>query len=95
MTDARARFVATVQRRYGLTPREAEVLALTFAGVTSIAEQARRLGLAEQTVNNHRSAICAKLGRPTLLDVVVALVPQYARHDPTLTVTNFLRRDQE
>jgi DNA-binding NarL/FixJ family response regulator len=57
----RAAHRATVQRRYGLSRREEEVLDLLGAGLSN-AVIGHRLGLTEKTVKNHLNHIFAKLG---------------------------------
>jgi DNA-binding CsgD family transcriptional regulator len=62
-TPRRAR-AATRANPYGLTARQAEILALLGEDLSN-AEIAARLHLSAKTVNHHVSAVLAKLGVPT------------------------------
>jgi DNA-binding CsgD family transcriptional regulator len=74
MRDAGERAVPRGPRRAtranpdGLTPREAEVLALLHEGLSNAAI-ARRLYISERTVHHHVSAVLAKLGVSSRSDV--------------------------
>ncbi len=59
-TIPRGRRADTRANRFGLTRREQEVLALVCEGLTN-AEIAARLFIAEKTVDNHVSAVLAKM----------------------------------
>jgi DNA-binding NarL/FixJ family response regulator len=66
----RAEQAEAVQRRYGLTPRERDILALLCQGLPN-ATIAHRLDLSEKTVKNHLNHIFAKLGVGTRTEAVV------------------------
>src|SRR4029453_2168164 len=74
MRDAGERAVPRGARRatranpHGLTPREAEVLALLHEGLPNAAI-AQRLYISERTVHHHVSAVLAKLGMSSRNDV--------------------------
>ena len=59
----------------GLTPREAEVLALVRRGLTD-REIAERLVLSPRTVGHHVSALLGKLGARRRTDVIVSPDPE-------------------
>ena len=58
------------RRRYGLTPREREVLDLVAEGLANVVI-AQRLGLTEKTVKNHLHAVFAKLGARNRTEAVL------------------------
>lgn len=64
--DARTEFVEAVE---ALTPREVQVLELLAEGLPNKAIAAR-LGISDQTVKFHVSAICGKLGAANRTDAV-------------------------
>ena len=55
-----------------LSPREREVAALVADGLRE-SEIAERLGLAKQTVKNHKQSIYAKVGARNAVEMVRAL----------------------
>lgn len=65
---------ATAASPAGLTPRQAEVVALLAEGLTD-AEIAARLLLSRKTVGHHVSALLAKLGVSSRRDVAAAVGP--------------------
>lgn len=64
--------------RFGLTPRQREVLELLSAGLTNAA-MGERLFLSERTVDHHVSAVLAKLGVETRYDAARLAVNDLAR----------------
>jgi DNA-binding NarL/FixJ family response regulator len=58
------------QARFGLTPREREVLALLGQGLSNVAI-ARALAVTEKTVKNHLNHIFAKLGARNRTEAVL------------------------
>lgn len=58
------------QRRYGLTPREREVLDLVAEGLANVVI-AERLRLTEKTVKNHLHAVFTKLGARNRTEAVL------------------------
>lgn len=58
----------------GLTPREAEVLALLREGLSNAAIS-RRMFISERTVHHHVSAVLAKLGVRSRVDVITIQAP--------------------
>jgi FixJ family two-component response regulator len=71
------------RERYGqLSPREREVLGLIVAGLTN-KEIGRALGLSPRTVETHRAHLFAKLGAPTLAQLILRYA-QLAEDDPAV-----------
>jgi DNA-binding CsgD family transcriptional regulator len=66
----RAEHAELTQRRYGLTPRERDILGLLSQGLPN-ATIAHRLDLSEKTVKNHLNHIFAKLGVGSRTEAVV------------------------
>jgi DNA-binding NarL/FixJ family response regulator len=67
----RADFAADVSARLGITPRQADVLALLLAGKSNKVI-CRELGLAESTVKNHVAAVFKALDVTTRVQAVLA-----------------------
>ena len=65
--------VFSAARLAGCSTREAEVLA-TYVVSENARDAARKLGLSEQTVKNHLSAVRQRFGAPHTIAVVVKLL---------------------
>ena len=61
------------QRRFGLTPRELEIITLVVAGYSNL-EIAQKLTISEQTVKHHMSNIFDKLGVSNRLELALFTV---------------------
>jgi two-component system, NarL family, nitrate/nitrite response regulator NarL len=61
------------QRRFGLTPREMEIITLAVAGYSNL-EIAQRFSISEQTVKHHMSNIFDKLGVSNRLELALFTV---------------------
>jgi two-component system nitrate/nitrite response regulator NarL len=66
----RADVVRLVPRRFGLTPRELEIVAAVTGGYTN-KEIARRFSLSEETVKHHLTKIYGKVGVANRLELAL------------------------
>ena len=79
-------------RLASLTPRQREVLRLISLGC-SVAEIADILGTATSTIDNHRTALMAKLGiGKSVLLTRIAIKYRVSKVDETLTLSEKRRR---
>jgi two-component system nitrate/nitrite response regulator NarL len=71
----RARMFDTAERRFGLTPRESEIVSAVTGGFTN-KEVAQRISLSEETVKHHLTKIFSKLGVSNRLELALFAVSQ-------------------
>jgi DNA-binding NarL/FixJ family response regulator len=71
----RAQMFENVDRRFGLTPRELEVVTAVTAGFTN-KEIAQRFSLSEETVKHHLTKIFSKIGVSNRLELALFAVSQ-------------------
>lgn len=72
LRDAIERQVRTLADRYGLTPREAQILGLVLTGFDTPA-MAERMGVSENTVRTHKKNLYRKLDVHSKQDIVAML----------------------
>jgi DNA-binding NarL/FixJ family response regulator len=71
----RGQAIAKTDRRFGLTPRELEVIATVTAGFTN-KEVAQRFSISEETVKHHLTKIYSKLGVSNRLELALFALSQ-------------------
>ena len=71
----RGQVVDQVDRRFGLTPRELEIVATVTAGFTN-KEVAQRFSLSEETVKHHLTKIYSKLAVSNRLELALFAISQ-------------------
>jgi DNA-binding NarL/FixJ family response regulator len=72
----RARSIAPLDRRFGLTPRELEIVMTVATGLTN-KEIAQRFSLSEETVKHHLTKIFTKLGVANRLELALFAISEH------------------
>jgi DNA-binding NarL/FixJ family response regulator len=72
----RARPIAPLDRRFGLTPRELEIVMAVATGLTN-KELAQRFSLSEETVKHHLTKIFTKLGLANRLELALFAISEH------------------